>query len=75
MRVQTLLILIISVVTFGCSDNSLESRDKITVAQEKIVTGAHERITKDSILADFMNKVSKNRKSQVATLTFRGKVR
>ena len=45
---------------FGCSDNSIESKNKISEEEKKAVTEAHEKITKDGILADFINKISKN---------------
>ncbi len=45
---------------FGCSDSSSESNSKISEAEKKALTKTHDKITKDSILSDFINRISEN---------------
>ena len=60
MRFQILLILTIFILIFGCSDNGSKSEIEISETPIRTVAEAHERITEESILAEFINKISEN---------------
>jgi aspartyl-tRNA synthetase len=45
---------------FGCSDNGSKSEIEISETDKVAVAEAHEKITKEGILADFINKISEN---------------
>lgn len=60
MKHKNLLILILFFLLSACSDNGLESEIEISETAKKAVTDAHEKITKEGILADFIKKISEN---------------
>ncbi len=60
MRFQASLILSVLVLIFGCSDNGSKSDIELSENREKALAEAHERITEESVFANFINKISKN---------------
>ena len=74
MKFRNLLILILALFFVGCSDDSPKSKIKIPEGLDKEIEKAHERITKDSILADFINSIS-HKKYEDAILLLHPKLR